>query len=382
MNIQINEKRLLDTFLKLVRIDSESLNEGEMQRYVAAEMKKCGCQVFVDKAGKKIGSNAQGNIIATLKGTRPGKPFFFAAHLDTVTPGNAIKPLVKNGRVTSDGKTILAGDDKTGVALMMEIARLLHESKVPHCEVQFIFTLSEEIGMGGSKNLDYSKIKAKDGLVLDNEELTELVVKGPQVCNFNVTINGVTAHAGVCPEKGISALEVAAKALSMMKLGRVDKETVCNFGVISGGQITNAVMPQVTLRGEARSVNVKKLAKQVKHMKDCFAKAAKAFVKKVDGKTIRPQIDIQTPVRYGALVVPQSAPTVKLVLAAAKKYGVNIKPIATGGGCDANVMCQHGMVAPNLGLGVRGCHTPQEYVDLAEFYTAAKIALDVVLNYK
>ena len=317
-----------------------------------------------------------------MKGTCPGKPFFFAAHLDTVKPGNAIKPQVKQGRIVSDGTTILAGDDKTGVALMLEIARVLHEQKVAHSGVQFIFTLNEETGMGGSKNLDYSKIKAKDGLVLDNEELAELLVKGPAVADFNVKITGVAAHAGVCPEKGISALEVAAKALGMMKLGRVDKETVCNFGVVSGGQVTNAVMPELTLRGEARSLDIKKLQKQIKHMKDCFAKATKAFVKKVDGKTIRPQIDIQTPMRYGALNVPLTAKSVKLVLAAAKKYGVKMKAVSSGGGCDANVMCQHGMVAPNLGLGVRNCHTPQEYVDLAEFYTAAKIALEVVLNYK
>lgn len=382
MTVKINEKRMLETFLKLVRIDSESFREKEMQHYVAAEMKKRGCQVYVDKAGKKIGSNAQGNIIATLKGTRSGKPFFLAAHLDTVPPGNGIKPMVKNGRVTSAGKTILAGDDKTGVALMMELAQTLKESKIDYPTVQFIFTLDEENGMKGAKNLDYSKIKAKDGLILDNEELEELLVRGPAVVDFNVEITGVTAHAGVCPEKGISALEVAAKAMTMMKLGRVDAETVCNFGIVSGGQVTNAVMPTLLLRGEARSLNVKKLQKQVKHMKDCFAKAAKLFTKKVDGKTIRPVIDIQTPQRYGALNVPLTAPSVKLILAAAKKQGVKMRAVSSGGGCDANEMCQHGLLAPNVGLGVRQCHTPQEYVALAEFYQAARLVLDVVLNYK
>ncbi len=382
MNIQINEKRLLDTFLKLVRMDSESLEEKQIQQYVAVEMKKRGCQVFVDNAGKKIGSTAQGNVIATLKGTRPGKAFFLVAHLDTVKPGKAVKPVVKKDRITSDGTTVLGGDDKSGVALMLEIAQVLHEQKPAHPTVQFIFTLNEETGMGGSKNLDYTKIKAKDGLILDNESLDELLVQGPAVCDFFVDITGVTAHAGVCPEKGISALEVAAKAISLMKLGRVDAETVCNFGIVSGGQVTNAVMPQLSLRGEARSLNPKKLEKQVKHMKDCFAKAAKAFVKKVDGKTIRPVITIQTPLRYGALRVPLSAPAVKLTLAAAKKYGVRMRPLPSGGGCDANVLCQHGMVAPNLGLGVQQCHTPQEYLELAEFYAAARIALDVILDYK
>ena len=132
MNVKINEKRLLDTFLKLVTIDSESFAEGSMQKYMTTELKKIGCAVFVDKAGKKIGSDAPGNIIASLKGTRTGKPFLLSAHMDTVKPGKGIKPQVKGGRVTSDGTTILGADDKAGVAVVLEILRTLKEQK-PDC---------------------------------------------------------------------------------------------------------------------------------------------------------------------------------------------------------------------------------------------------------
>ena len=381
MNIKINEKRLLDTCLKLVTIDSESYNEGAVHKHLLAELKKMGCTVFVDKAGKKIGSNAPGNIIAFLKGTRAGKPFLLSTHMDTVKPGKGIKPQVKGGRVTSDGTTILGADDKAGVAVVLEVLRTLKEQK-PDCgPVQALFTLNEENGMGGAKNMDYSKIKGRDGLILDNESVSELLIQGPEVCDFKVTIQGAAAHAGVCPEKGISALEVAAKALSMMKLGRIDKDTVCNFGVVNGGEVTNVVMPLLTMKGEVRSLYSKKLQKQIKHMKDCFAKAAKAFTKRVGGKTIKPVITIETPQRYGALYVPKTAPAVKLVMAAAKKYGVNMVAGPSGGGCDANVMCQHGLVMPNMGVGCQNCHTTQEYLDLKEFYQAAAITLDVVLSY-
>ena len=381
MNVKINEKRLLDTFLKLVTIDSESYHEGTVHKHLLAELKKIGCTVFVDKAGKKIGSDAPGNIIASLKGTRTGKPFLLSVHMDTVKPGKGIKPQVKGGRVTSGGTTILGADDKAGVAVVLEILRTLKEQK-PDCgPVQALFTLNEENGMGGAKNMDYSKVKGCDGLILDNESVSELLIQGPEVCDFKVTIQGVAAHAGVCPEKGISALEVAAKALSMMKLGRIDKDTVCNFGVINGGEVTNVVMPLLTLKGEVRSLYPQKLQKQIKHMKDCFAKAAKAFTKRVDGKTIKPVITIETPQRYGALSVPKTAPAVKLVLAAAKKHGVKLIAGASGGGCDANVMCQHGLLMPNLGVGCQKCHTTQEYLDLKEFYQAAAITLDTVLAY-
>ena len=381
MSIKINEKRLLDTFLKLLRIDSESWHEGAIQKYLAEELKKLGCSVVVDKAGKKIGSDAQGNIIATFKGTRAGKPFLLSAHMDTVKPGKGVKPCLKNNRITSDGTTILGADDKSGLALILEILHTLQENK-PECgPIQVIFTLNEENGMAGAKNLDYRKIKGRDGLILDNESVHDLLIQGPEVSDFKVSIKGVAAHAGVCPEKGISALEVAAKALSLMKIGRIDKETVCNFGIVQGGGATNVVMPLLELKGEVRSLCPKKLEKQIKHMKDCFAKAAKCFTKRVDGKVIKPQITIETPRRYGTLRVPKNAPSVKLVQAAAKKNGLALKLVASGGGCDANVMCQHGLLMPNLGLGVEKCHTTEEYLDVKDYYLAAAVVLDTVLAY-
>lgn len=380
--MKINEKRLLNTFLQLVRIDSESYHEKEIQQWVVAELKKCGCEVYVDKAGKKVGSNAPGNIIATLKGTRPGKPFLLAAHLDTVIPGNGVKPVLKNGRVYSDGKTVLGADDKSGVAIMLELARVLQQTPEAHNGVQFIFTLNEENGMTGAKHLDYAKIKGTEGLVLDNEDLDELLVRAPQVHDFRVTIEGVSAHAGVCPEKGISALEVAAYALSRMKLGRIDADTVCNFGIVQGGRVTNAVMPLLTLEGEVRGLKPRSLQKQLKHMKDCFAAAAKAFTKRVDGKILRPRITLETPLRYGALNVPEKARVVQLACAAAKKYGITLRVCGSGGGFDGSVMAEHGLLLPDLGLGVQKCHTPQEYLIVKDFYTAARIVLDVVLAYK
>lgn len=382
MNRFINEKRLLDTFLQLVRIDSESYHEGALYRWLCPELKKRGCSVVTDKAGKKIGSDAPGNIIATLKGTAGEKPFLLSAHMDTVCPGRNVKPSIQNGRVVTDGTTVLGGDDKSGIAVILEILSVLKEQKIKHRPLQVIFTLNEENGMGGAKNLDYSKIKGREGLILDNESVCELLVQGPAVCDFIVQIQGVASHAGVAPEKGISALEVAAQALARMQLGRVDEETVCNFGVVQGGEITNVVMPQLYLKGEVRSLNVKKLQKQIKHMKDCFAQAAKGFVRKANGKTLRPKITIETPLRYGALNVPKKAPLVQYVLKAAQKHGVAMKALASGGGCDANVTCQHGLLMPNIGLGVQNCHTVEEYLDLKEFYKAADIVLDVVLNYK
>lgn len=380
--MKLNEKRLINTFLKLVQTDSESFNERAVQELVARELKDIGCRVTVDNAGKKYQTNAQGNVIAFLPGTVKSAPFVLCSHLDTVTPGKGVKPVVKKDRITSDGTTILGADDKAGVAIILEILRTLQEQEPAHPPVEVVFTLSEEVGMYGSKNLDYKKLKGREGLILDNEEADTLLIQGPAVNTIEVWIKGLAAHAGVVPEKGISALEVAAYALTQMKLGRIDKDTVSNFGVIQGGKATNVVMPEVYLKGEARSLVNEKLAKQTAHIKACFDKAVKRFTKKIDGKICKPEIKFEAVQRYPAVRVPKTHPLVKSAAAAAKKQGIALKPIACGGGCDANVLAGKGFTLPNLGVGVRDCHTTKETLLLKEFFAAFHIALGTLLAYK
>ena len=380
--MQINEKRLIDTFVELVRTDSESFNEKPMQELLVKKLKALGASVYVDNAGSKYDTNAKGNIIASFKGSVKSQPMILACHMDTVTPGKGIKPVIKKDHITSDGTTILGGDDKAGIAIILEVLATLKEQKLPHAPLEILFTLTEESGMRGAKNLDYKKLKSREGLILDNEEYDELLVQGPCVSDVEVWIKGVAAHAGVCPEKGISALEVAAKALSIMKLGRIDKETVANFAIIKGGAASNIVTEEIYIKGEARSLKEAKLDKQLAHMKDCFNKAAKLFVKKVDGKTLRPEIKFVTARRYGAVSVPKNAPIVKLITQAAKEQGVKLRVCASGGGCDANVLSGFGFTLPNLGIGVQKCHTTSEYLELKPFFTAFKIVLGTVLKYK
>ena len=379
----MNEQRLLNTFLELVRTDSESYFERPMQELVVRKLQELGARVYVDNAGEKYETNAQGNVMAFFAGTAPSEPILLAAHLDTVTPGKGVKPVVQKERITSDGTTVLGGDDKAGVAIILELLATLKEQEKPYPPVEVLFTLTEERGMCGSKNLDYSHLKSREGLILDNEAHDELLIQGPSVSDIEVWIKGVAAHAGVCPEKGISAVEVAAKALAKMKLGRVNKDTVANFAIIrAGGTATNVVTDEIYLKGEARSLCPKKLEKELAHIEDCLNAAAAQFVKTVDGKTIRPHITFKATSRYGAVPGSKQAPIVKLVNAAAKRQGVNLRTVGSGGGCDANVLSGYGFTLPNLGVGVQNCHTTNEYLELKPFFTAFKTVLDTVLNYR
>ena len=381
--MKLNQQRLIDTFLELVQIDSESFHEKKIHNFLVSRLKELGCRVYVDKAGSAYNTDAPGNIIAFLPGTAKSKPVVLCSHMDTVVPGKGVKPVVKKDCITSDGTTILGADDKAGLAIILEVLRTLKEqTQVPYPPVEAVFTLTEETGMQGAKNLDYKKIKGREGLILDNEEVTELLVQGPAVNTIEVWIKGLAAHAGVCPEKGISALEVAAYALSQMKLGRVDKETVANFGVVQGGKVTNVVMDEVYLKGEARSLSDAKLAKQTAHMKACFEKAVKHFTKKIDGKVHKPQVKFVPFKRYPAVNVPRNNEMVKDILSAAKKLGVRVRAAASGGGCDANVLSGFGFTLPNLGVGCRNCHTLKEELILKEFFQAFEITLAAVLAYR
>ncbi|MCQ2410346.1 MAG: M20/M25/M40 family metallo-hydrolase [Elusimicrobiaceae bacterium] len=380
--MKINQKRLVDTFLQLVRIDSESGNEKKIQEFVAAALKKLGGRVVVDNAGKKFNTNARGNVMGFFPGTVKSAPFVLAAHLDTVKPGCSIKPIVKKDCIVSDGSTILGADDKAGVAIILELLRALQETGTAHPPIEVLFTLCEERGMHGSKNLDSKQLRGREGIILDNEGSEELLVQGPAVNDIEVTVTGIAAHAGACPEKGISALEVASYAISHMKLGRIDKETVANFGAVQGGQVPNAVMDKLSLIGEARSLKAEKLAKQTAHMKQAFEAAVKKYTKRIDGRVCKPQVAFQVTPRYGSVQISKSHPVVKALAAAAKKLGLPLYPRSSGGGCDANVLSGKGFTLPNLGVGVYDCHTVREKLVLSEFYAAFALCWAAVTSYK
>lgn len=380
--MNVNQKRLVERFLKLVRLDSESGHEKKIQEYVAGELKKLGCRVVVDQAGKHFNTDAKGNVMGFLPGTVKSEPFVLVAHLDTVRPGRGVKPIVKKDCITSDGTTILGADDKAGVAIILELLCALRENAVAHPPVEVLFTLCEELGMYGSKNLDYKKLRGREGLILDNETAEEVLIQGPAVNDIHVNVYGLAAHAGASPERGISALEVAAYAISHMKLGRVDAETVANFGVVKGGEVSNVVMDKLSLVGEARSLRVDKLAKQTAHMKQAFLQAVKHFTKKIDGRIRKPKVEFNVSLRYPQVQVSRSHPVVKALLATAKRLGCKLYARSSGGGCDANILSGKGFTLPNLGVGAYDCHTVSERLVLKEFYTAFELVWNATTSYR
>ena len=368
---------MTENFLALVRIDSHSREEAEVARRLIHELEELQAKVNVDDAGAKVGGDT-GNIIATFPGAESAEPVLLSAHMDTVMPGQGIKPIREKERIRTDGTTILGGDDKSGIAIIMEVLRVLHEQKIPHPPVEVVFTICEEAGLMGAKHLDVGKLKARHGLVLDSCPANALFTRGPAADRMEFTVHGLAAHAGISPEEGISAIRVAAEAITKMRLGRVDPDTTCNMGLIEGGRAVNIVPDRVVVRGEARSLEESKLKAQSEHIAECFHEAARAHHVEKDGREVRARIDEKIERDYQAMQLGEDAPVVTWVLSAAKRLGVEITCQKTGGGCDANIFNGYGLNIANLGTGMREIHTVKEFLILEEFYQTARVVLEVL----
>ncbi|MFC1726010.1 M20/M25/M40 family metallo-hydrolase, partial [candidate division KSB1 bacterium] len=183
-----------------------------------------GLEVEVDECGKEFGSN-YGNIFAKFKGSDPNRPtIILSAHMDTVVPGTDIKPVIEGDTIKSDGSTVLGSDDKSGIAIIIEVIKNIIEEKSPSGDIEIIFSISEETGLQGAKGFDVSKLNGKLGYALDSTEPDEVYIGAPSAVTIDIKIFGLAAHAGIAPEKGINAIKVASEAIAKMKIGRHDED--------------------------------------------------------------------------------------------------------------------------------------------------------------
>jgi len=374
----IDKTRLKEVLLDLVQIDSHSRKERKIALHLKGLLEGLGAVVILDDAGRAVGGDV-GNLIAHFKGTVPDvEPLFLSAHMDTVPPGEGVVPVVEGDVIRSDGRTVLGGDDKSGIAIILETLRSVTEDAVPRGEIDVVFTICEEVGLLGAKLLDLTQVRARTGLVLDSDSIGFLITKAPAVNRLEIDVLGLEAHAGICPEKGISALEVTAKGIAAMTLGRVDEETTANLGLVSGGTAVNIIPNRVHLTGEVRSQNEDKLERQTHHILQCLNEAAAQYSLEVNGTILKARIDADVRREYEKMDLPEETPIVRQIHEAAQHLGLNINTVAKGGGCDANVFNQRGLAVANLASGMRDIHTVHEWLDLNDLVTAARILQEVV----
>lgn len=365
----MNKERLVNEFLEMVKINSVTRTEGAFASVLSSKLEQLGFDVYVDGAGEKAGCNT-GNIIGKIKGNKDVRPVLFCAHMDTVVPGENIHPVIKDDTIYSDGTTILGADDKAGIAAILEAIRYIKENNIPHGDIEVVFTISEEGGLYGAKNLDYSKIQSELAFVLDSGgEVGGVIIQGPAQNKIFAKITGKAAHAGVAPELGISAIQVAARAIDHMKLLRIDHETTANIGTITGGTSTNIVADSVDMAFELRSLNAEKLKAQMDHMVSCINNAC-------DDYSAKSEINIVY--NYPSFTMDRNSEIVKIVESAMEKINIQIAAGPTGGGSDTNIFNGNGLKAVTLAIGMTRVHTTSEYITIKSLVDSARLVAAII----
>lgn len=366
----IQEARMLAEFFELVRIDCPSGGEGAVAAVLRRKLEELGCTVQEDPVQRHFEGDC-GNLVATLPGNRPQAPvILLTAHMDCVAPCAGIQPRLQDGRIVSAGDTVLGGDDKAGIAAILEALRVLREHRRPHGTVQVLFTVHEEGGLKGSQYLDASLLQADFGYALDSGGAPgEIVTAAPGQDSITAVIHGKTAHAGLAPEEGVNAIQAAGRALAAMTIGRIDAETTANVGLIAGGTATNIVPDRVVVEAEARSRSEEKLAAQSRHMREAFERAAAAL-------GARAEVSVQR--QYDSFSLPADSPAVALAAAAAAGLGLPVHLGATGGGSDANHLNRRGLPTAVLGVGMKKVHTTEEYIEEQDLYNSARLVLAIL----
>ncbi|OEH94526.1 tripeptidase T [Bacillus solimangrovi] len=366
----INKERIVNEFLELVQVDSETKHEAKIAEVLKEKFTSLGVEVEEDNA-REITDHDANNLICTLKGTKAGvDTIYFTSHMDTVVPGNGIKPSIEGDKIVTDGTTILGADDKAGIAAMFEAIRLLKENNIEHGDIQFVITVGEESGLVGAQALDASYMKAKYGYALDSDgKVGSIIVAAPTQAKVKAVIHGKTAHAGVAPEKGVSAITIAAKAISKMPLGRIDDETTANIGRFEGGKQTNIVCDRVDILAEARSLVPEKMEVQVAKMKEAFEQTAEQMGGSAD-------VDVE--VMYPGFKFKDGDAVVEIAKRAAEKIGRKPELFTSGGGSDANIFNGLGIPTVNLAVGYEEIHTTNEKMPIEELVKTAEIVLAVI----
>ncbi len=356
----LNRERLTRTLIDLIRIDSPTGAEDAIDAHLTRQLAALGADVLHDDYG---------NLIANLPGASAAAgtpPVLLSAHMDTVEPGRGIKPALDGDTLRSDGTTILGGDCKAGLAIVMEGLAAAIASGLPMRPVQVVFSRAEEGGLNGARNLDFSLLHAAAGIVFDGEgPVSRICVGAPAQNVVQGSITGVAAHAGLEPENGTSALLVAAHVLTRIPLGRIDHETTSNVGVLNGGLKRNIVPESAFIDGEIRSRSQAKLDNYTGEFYRVFDQIGRLFP--------TASIDVNIRSQYRAYQVPDDHPALAGIAQAVRQIGLHPVFETTGGGSDANVFFEHGIAALPVGIGVRDFHTTRETASISEVLDGARL---------
>ena len=374
----INQERLAFLFTTLCEIDSPSKQEGRVAAYLKSHLTDMGAEVFEDDSASRTGSDC-GNLFARFSdGGLDREPVFFNCHMDTVIPSTGVK-VKRTGEVfTSAGDTVLGSDDKAGIAALLEVMHTLQEKNVRYGPVELVFTTCEEVGLLGVKALDPANIKAKIGYALDSSGTNRVVIGAPAANRITVKIKGLASHAGLSPEKGISSIQLAARAIARLKLGRLDRESTANIGVIEGGTASNIIPEFLLLQGEVRSHTVRLLEEYTDHIRSVFQEEVDNWSDPAGIITERPSLSFKIIDDYPVMKLNRESTVIKRVEAAAASLGIELDYVIAGGGSDANIFNSYSLQCAILSTGMDRVHSTRETIKLSDMVHTANLIMAII----
>ncbi|MDH3542491.1 MAG: M20/M25/M40 family metallo-hydrolase [Desulfobulbaceae bacterium] len=377
--MKINRERLASVFTTLCEIDSPSKQEGRVAVYLKALFTEMGAEVFEDDSASRTGSDCGNLFIRFPESGLAKEPVFFNCHMDTVLPAIGVKVKREGEVFSSAGDTVLGSDDKAGIAALIEVMRTLQEKNIPHGPVEYIFTTCEEVGLLGVKALDPSLIKAKIGYALDSSGINRVVIGAPAANRITAEVKGLASHAGLSPEKGISAIQLAARAIARLKLGRLDPESTANIGVIEGGTASNIIPESALVQGEVRSHNVKLLQEHTAHIRSTFEEEIATWSDPEGVVEGRPSLDFTAVDDFPILKLDRDSAVIKRVEAAAALLDRELHYVVAGGGSDANIFNGYGLQCAILSTGMDKVHSTRETIKLSDMALTADLIMAILL---
>ena len=380
----INRKRLIDEFIHLVTFDAEPFEEREIADYLKERLQQLDLEVEEDSAGEdlreysgKKEDRLAGNLYGFLPGNLPAgeqqEGILLSAHMDTVPPGKGKKAVLQeDGRIISEGNTVLGADDAAGIAEILEVLQVIKENNLPHPDIEVLFPIAEEPYAQGSRLFDYSKIKAKQAYVLDlSGPVGRAAVAAPSIISLRIQVEGKAAHAGFCPEEGIHAIGIAASAITQVPHGHIDADTTVNLGTIQGGTARNIVPDSCIITGEIRSMEHEKALAQAEKIRQIFEQEAK----REGGKA-----EVTITEEFRAYRIGQDEPVVIRFQKACEELGLSGNLEDTFGGSDNNHFTAHGIRGIVVANAMNEVHTTKEYTDCQELEKAAELTLKLALG--
>ncbi len=364
----INKERLINTFIELIKVNSPSFGEHAIGELLSAKLRSAGFSVTAQDYGASF------NLVGFKEGTnRDAPPLILSAHMDTIEPTEGITFSIENGMIKTTGPTILGADDKGAIAQILEALLVVQEQGIAHGGIEIIFTSVEEKGLLGARNLDFASIRGRHAIVLDSSgSVGKLIVAAPTHITYEMRISGKAAHAGIEPERGISAIRVASRIITEIPDGRIDPETTANIGIIKGGTATNVVPQEVVVNGELRGHS----AKKIEQTKIEIFGTARQIAEHSDAR-----ISITEHEEYKAYTIDRESPFLLYLGGVLQKCDLSPAYTVTGGGSDANIFNQRGIQAINISTGMQKVHSTEEFITIRDLYDGCMVVITAIADF-